>query len=64
MSQLPGEDTQPARLTTTRSKKKVVKMVTVVLLVFVICWTPLQGLILYTNSISPNDEHGGEVRLN
>uniref|UniRef100_A0A2P2HW83 Substance-K receptor-like n=1 Tax=Hirondellea gigas TaxID=1518452 RepID=A0A2P2HW83_9CRUS len=48
-SQLPGEHCPVSRQTVTRSKKKVVKMVTVVVAVFVICWTPLQSLILYSN---------------
>ncbi|XP_018026225.1 substance-K receptor [Hyalella azteca] len=48
-SKLPGEQCAESRLTVSRSKKKVVKMVTVVVVVFVVCWTPLQSLILYTN---------------
>lgn len=44
----PGEQHSAAtRNMATRAKKRVVKMVTVVLVVFVICWTPLQTLILY-----------------
>ncbi|XP_050718123.1 QRFP-like peptide receptor isoform X1 [Eriocheir sinensis] len=46
----PGEHHSVAtRNMATRAKKRVVKMVTVVLVVFVICWTPLQTLILYTS---------------
>ncbi|XP_068241493.1 QRFP-like peptide receptor isoform X2 [Palaemon carinicauda] len=51
MTQLPGEYSAPALNTATRAKKKVVKMVSVVLLVFVLCWTPLQSLILYNNFV-------------
>lgn len=51
MTQLPGERSAPALNTATRAKKKVVKMVSVVLLVFVLCWTPLQSLILYNNFV-------------
>ncbi|XP_042235943.1 orexin receptor type 2-like [Homarus americanus] len=51
MTQLPGEHCVPARNTATRAKKKVVKMVSVVLLVFVLCWTPLQTIILYSNFV-------------
>ncbi|XP_066954357.1 substance-P receptor-like isoform X1 [Macrobrachium rosenbergii] len=47
MSRLPGEHSAPARHTATRAKKKVVKMVSVVLIIFVLCWTPLQTIILY-----------------
>ncbi|KAF2369147.1 G protein-coupled receptor rhodopsin-like [Trinorchestia longiramus] len=53
-SQLPGEHCAESRMTVSRSKKKVVKMVTVVVVVFVICWTPLQSLILYTNVTKDN----------
>ncbi|KAK7082156.1 hypothetical protein SK128_016503 [Halocaridina rubra] len=48
MTQLPGEHSAPARHTATRAKKKVVKMVSVVLFVFFLCWTPLQSILLYT----------------
>lgn len=50
VTQLPGEHHAPSRITATRSKKKVVKMVSVVLLVFVVCWTPLQSIILYSSN--------------
>ncbi|KAK3882556.1 hypothetical protein Pcinc_013067 [Petrolisthes cinctipes] len=46
-SQQPGELSGPSRNTAVRWN--IVKMVLVVLLVFVLCWTPLQTLILYTN---------------
>ncbi|KAG0697821.1 Tachykinin-like peptides receptor 99D [Chionoecetes opilio] len=46
----PGEQHSAAtRNLATKAKKRVVKMVTVVLVVFVICWTPLQTLILYSS---------------
>nr|WOA03695.1 CHH family candidate receptor A34beta1 [Carcinus maenas] len=46
----PGEQHSAAtRNMATKAKKRVVKMVTVVLVVFVICWTPLQTLILYSS---------------
>lgn len=46
----PGEQHSAAtRHMVTRAKKRVVKMVAVVLIVFVICWTPLQTLMLYSN---------------
>ncbi|XP_063596881.1 QRFP-like peptide receptor [Penaeus indicus] len=60
MTQLPGEHSAPARNTATRAKKRVVKMVSVVLLVFVICWTPLQSLILYSNFIHAQ-HYAGEL---
>ncbi|XP_045126915.1 QRFP-like peptide receptor isoform X1 [Portunus trituberculatus] len=45
----PGEQQSAAtRNMATKAKKRVVKMVTVVLLVFVICWTPLLTLILFS----------------
>ncbi|XP_063849458.1 neuromedin-K receptor-like [Scylla paramamosain] len=46
-AQQPGEHHQQ-QVATTRNTQRVVRMVTVVLLVFVVCWTPLQTLILYT----------------
>nr|XP_053637582.1 substance-K receptor-like [Cherax quadricarinatus] len=52
MKQQPGEQSLPARNTATRARKKVVKMVSVVLLVFVICWTPLQCSMLYTTFVN------------
>lgn len=57
-SELPGEHCPVSRLTVTRSKRKVVKMVTVVVVVFVICWTPLQSLILYSNFSQSDNEVG------
>nr|XP_045606545.1 substance-K receptor-like [Procambarus clarkii] len=51
MTKLPGEQSLPARNTATRAKRKVVKMVSVVLLVFVLCWTPLQTIILYISFV-------------
>lgn len=51
MSRQPGEHSASARNTATRAKKKVVKMVTVVLVVFVVCWTPLQTIILYAKFV-------------
>ncbi|MPC97708.1 Neuromedin-K receptor [Portunus trituberculatus] len=53
----PGEQQSAAtRNMATKAKKRVVKMVTVVLLVFVICWTPLLTLILFSLN------HQGHVR--
>lgn len=51
VTQIPGENFLPARNTAARAKMKVVKMVSVVLVVFVLCWTPLQSIILYSNFI-------------
>ncbi|XP_068218162.1 substance-K receptor-like [Palaemon carinicauda] len=51
VTKLPGEDNQPARNTATRAKRKVVKMVSIVLVVFVLCWTPMQSILLYSNYI-------------
>nr|WOA03688.1 CHH family candidate receptor A34beta2 [Gecarcinus lateralis] len=53
-AQQPGEQHQQ-QVAATRNMQRVVRMVTVVLVVFVICWTPLQSLILYTTF--SNDEH-------
>nr|WOA03697.1 CHH family candidate receptor A34beta2 [Carcinus maenas] len=47
-AQHPGEHHQH-QVAATRNTQRVVRMVTVVLLVFVVCWTPLQTLILYTS---------------
>ncbi|XP_076066287.1 QRFP-like peptide receptor isoform X2 [Oratosquilla oratoria] len=47
MSQLPGEHNPSSQLTSERRRHKGVKMVVVVLIVFVVCWTPLQSIILY-----------------
>ncbi|XP_050718279.1 QRFP-like peptide receptor isoform X3 [Eriocheir sinensis] len=45
-AQQPGEQHQQ-QVAATRNMQRVVRMVTVVLVVFVICWTPLQSLMLY-----------------
>ncbi|XP_042868473.1 substance-K receptor-like [Penaeus japonicus] len=58
MTQLPGETYDPAVSATTRSKKRVVKMISAVLLVFTICWTPIQSLILYNNFAHSQNENG------
>ncbi|CAL4149830.1 unnamed protein product, partial [Meganyctiphanes norvegica] len=55
---LPGEHSQPGRNTQGRAKRKVLKMVIVVGLMFVICWTPLQGMLLYTQCIHDINVHG------
>ena len=48
-TQFPGEACIVANQLATRMKKKVAKMVTVMVLAFVLCWTPLQSLLLYVN---------------
>ncbi|ROT62752.1 hypothetical protein C7M84_019386 [Penaeus vannamei] len=58
MTQLPGETYDPAVSASTRARKRVVKMISVVLLVFTLCWTPLQSLMLYTNFAHSQNESG------
>ncbi|XP_013789283.1 allatostatin-A receptor-like, partial [Limulus polyphemus] len=48
ISELPGERNLVNITVQHRSKKKVVKLVAVVLIVFVCCWTPFQVIILYS----------------
>lgn len=40
---------------------QVVKMVVIILMVFIVCWLPLQVLILYAQ-FSHNQHKDGEVR--
>ncbi|KAF7489501.1 Tachykinin-like peptides receptor 86C [Sarcoptes scabiei] len=47
-SKLPGEASENNLRHQKKSKRKVIKMVVVVLLVFVICWLPLQIILLYS----------------
>nr|XP_046919642.1 QRFP-like peptide receptor isoform X1 [Dermatophagoides farinae] len=47
-SRLPGEANESNLRHQKKSKRKVIKMVVVVLLVFVICWLPLQIIVLYS----------------
>ncbi|XP_047485080.1 substance-K receptor-like isoform X1 [Penaeus chinensis] len=58
MTQLPGETYDPAVSASTRAKKRVVKMISVVLLVFALCWSPLQSLMLYSNFAHSQNENG------
>ncbi|XP_023221230.1 substance-P receptor-like isoform X2 [Centruroides sculpturatus] len=48
MSELPGERSTSNINIQHRAKKKVIKMVCVVLAVFVLCWMPLQIIVLYS----------------
>ncbi|XP_067136262.1 substance-P receptor-like isoform X2 [Centruroides vittatus] len=48
MSELPGERSTSNINIQHRAKKKVIKMVCVVLLVFVLCWMPFQIIVLYS----------------
>lgn len=43
-----------------RAKRKVVKMVCVIMLVFIVCWAPLQVLILFAQ-FSHNSQESGEL---
>ncbi|XP_075680393.1 QRFP-like peptide receptor isoform X1 [Dermatophagoides pteronyssinus] len=47
-NRLPGEANESNLRHQKKSKRKVIKMVVVVLLVFVICWLPLQLIVLYS----------------
>lgn len=48
MTELPGERNLANINVQHRAKKKVIKMVCVVLVVFVICWMPFQIIVLYS----------------
>lgn len=49
VNKMPGEANLANLQQQKKSKRKVVKMVVVVLLVFVICWLPLQLVVLYSS---------------
>ncbi|XP_076327651.1 QRFP-like peptide receptor [Tachypleus tridentatus] len=58
VSEVPGERNQANISVQNRSKKKVIKMVCVVLIAFVVCWLPLQVIILYSQFIHSSAEIG------
>ncbi|GAB6030927.1 hypothetical protein CHUAL_007754 [Chamberlinius hualienensis] len=60
VTQVPGERSDAAVTTQSRSKRKVVKMVFIILVVFIICWMPLQILILY-NEFQHSRQQNGQL---
>nr|CAH0109844.1 unnamed protein product [Daphnia galeata] len=59
-SKPPGEKMDAALTNQARAKRKVVKMVCVIMLVFIVCWAPLQVLILFAQ-FSHNSQEVGEL---